>query len=79
MERLSGAKAVVGSRRLRKAIELDQVAIAYVAQDADLMIKTKLRTLCDAHRVRIIEVDSMAALGRACGIEVPSASAGLLK
>ncbi len=79
MQGLSGPKAVAGTRRLTKAIEADQVAVAYVAQDSDLMIKTKLRALCSSKGVRLVEADSMAALGKACGIEVPCASAGVLK
>ncbi len=79
MESLSGPRAVVGTRRLQKAIEAGRVAIAYVADDADLMIKNRLNALCAQHGVRVVEVASMIQLGKACGIDVPSASAGLLK
>ncbi|MEA5066595.1 MAG: ribosomal L7Ae/L30e/S12e/Gadd45 family protein, partial [Eubacteriales bacterium] len=71
--------AVVGTRRLEKAIEADRVAVAYVADDADLMIKNRLNALCARHGVRVVGVASMTELGKACGIDVPSASAGLLK
>ena len=79
LSKLSGENAVAGTRRVVKAIENDRATLVYVAQDCDLFIKNKLRALCDSHGVRLMEADSKLALGRACGIEVGTACAALLK
>ena len=79
MHRLKTGDKVVGTNRLAKAIEADQIALAYVAQDADLFITRRITELCGAHRVPIVEVASMKALGEACGVAVKTASAGLRK
>ena len=79
LSKLSDGPVVAGTRRVTKAIESGRAALVYVAQDADLFIKNKLRALCDSHGVRLMEADSMQALGKACGVAVGAASAALLK
>ncbi|MBR2571375.1 MAG: ribosomal L7Ae/L30e/S12e/Gadd45 family protein [Clostridia bacterium] len=77
-ERLKTGNKVVGTRRVTKALEAGRVAVCYLAQDADLFIATKIRGLCEEKRVKLVEVSTMKQLGQACGVEVPTASAGLL-
>ena len=80
LERLRNcSKKVVGTRRLVRAIQAGEVLEAYVAQDADLFILRQVRAACNENGVRIIEAESMKALGEACGVEVKTASAGILK
>ncbi|MEG2859241.1 MAG: ribosomal L7Ae/L30e/S12e/Gadd45 family protein [Clostridia bacterium] len=79
LEKLKDARKVVGTRRLVKAIELGQVVSAYVATDVDLFIADKLRALCRAQGVKLIETGTMAEMGRVCGVEVKTACAGILR
>lgn len=79
LEKLKNASKVVGTRRVLRAIQAGEVAEAYVARDADLYIVRQVREACKQADVRMIEVDSMVQLGQACGVEVKTASAGLLK
>lgn len=79
LEKLKNASKVVGTRRVLRAIQAGEVAEAYVARDADLYIVRQVREACKQANVRMIEVDSMVQLGQACGVEVKTASAGLLK
>lgn len=79
LEKLKNASKVVGTRRLLRAIQAGEVAEAYVARDADLYIVRQVREACRQANVRMIEADSMVQLGQACGVEVKTASAGLLK
>ena len=79
LEKLKDADKVVGTRRLVRAILADEIAEAYVAQDADLFILRQVRDACNKMGVRMVEVESMKALGEACGIEVKAASAGIKK
>ncbi len=77
--RLKSAEKVVGTRRLVRAILAGEIAEAYVAQDADLFILRQVRDACNRMGVRMVEAESMKALGEACGIEVKTASAGIKK
>lgn len=79
LEKLKNASKVVGTRRLLRAIRAGEVAEAYVARDADLYIVRQVREACGQANVRMIEVDNMLQLGQACGVEVKTASAGILK
>ena len=77
LEKLKSSDKVVGTRRLIKAIQAGEIAEAYVAQDADLYIVRQVREACNQAGVRIVEAESMKALGEACGVEVKTASAGI--
>lgn len=79
LDKLKNAEKVVGTRRLVRAILAGEIAEAYVAQDADLFILRQVRDACNRMGVRMVEAESMKALGEACGIEVRTASAGIKK
>ena len=79
LEKLKNASKVVGTRRLLRAIQAGEIAEAYIARDADLYIVRQVREACNQANVRMVEVDTMAQLGQACGVEVKTASAGVRK
>jgi len=72
-------KKVVGTRRLMKAIQAGQVEIVYLAMDADLFIFRQVNEAANSAGIRVEQVNTMKALGEACGVQVPTASAGILK
>ena len=79
LEKLKNAEKVVGTRRLLRAIEASEVSEAYIGADADLFIVRQVRDACNKAGIRMIEVSSMKELGQACGVEVRTAAAGILK
>ncbi|MBE5774590.1 MAG: 50S ribosomal protein L7ae-like protein [Clostridiales bacterium] len=79
LEKLKNSQKVVGTRRLVRAILAGEISEAYIAQDADLFIVRQVKDACNKAGVRIVEVDSMKKLGEACGVDVKTASAGILK
>ena len=79
LDKLKNADKVVGTRRLVRAILAGEIAEADVAQDADLFILRQVRDACNKMGVRMVEAESMKALGEACGVEVKTASAGIRK
>ena len=79
LEKLKNASKVVGTRRLLRAIQSGEIEEAYIARDADLYIVRQVRQACNEAGVRMVEVDTMAQLGQACGVEVKTASAGIRK
>lgn len=79
LEKLKNSAKVVGTRRLVRAIEAGEISEAYIAQDADLFIVRQVKDACNRAGVRVVEVDSMKQLGEVCGVDVKTASAGILK
>lgn len=78
-EELTMAKhKAVGTRQTIKALERGKAKAIYLAKDAEERIIKNLMELCKANGVEVIHVDTMAQLGKACGIEVGAASAAIL-
>ncbi len=80
MERLKNARIkVVGTKQTQKAIEKDQTQVVYVAKDAEERIVSPIIRLCEDKNLELVLVDSMAELGKACGIKVGAAAAAINK
>jgi len=77
-ERLQAArKKTVGSRQTTKLIQRGQAVEVYVARDADAHVTGPIIQACRARGIPVIEVPSMAELGKACGIKVNCAAAAI--
>ena len=74
-ERLTSNRKVIGTKQLRKALKAGRVRTAYVAADADPI----LREQCRDAGVELVEIATMKELGRLCGIHVGAACAALLR
>ena len=72
-------RRVVGTKQVLRALDEGKVAHAYVAQDADLLLTKRVVDRCYDMDIPCTQVESMEKLGRACGIDVKAAAAGLLK
>lgn len=72
-------RRVVGTKQVLRALDEGKVARAYVAQDADLLLTKRVVDRCYDMDIPCTQVESMEKLGRACGIDVKAAAAGLLK
>jgi len=80
LESLSRAqKKAVGSKQTLKAIDRNQAKAVYVARNADRHIIEPVIQACKSRSIPVVLVDSMIALGKACGIEVGSASAAIVE
>ena len=79
LEKLKNSSKVVGTRRLLRAVQAGEISEAYIARDADLFIIRQVRQACSEAGVRLNEVETMKELGRSCGVEVKTASAGIKK
>ena len=78
LEALKNNRKVVGTKQTIKAIEKQKVKIVFIAMDAEEKIITPLEILCKEKNIPLEKVETMHALGKACGIEVGTASACLL-
>ena len=76
---LKSARKAVGIKQSRKAVREGNARQAFLAKDADELIVSPIRALCEEKGVPVTEVATMQELGAACGINVGAAVAVLLK
>lgn len=70
---------VVGQRQVLRALDGDKAARVYLGKDADGFIYHRINSLCEAKKVPVTVVSSMQELGRLCSVDVPAATAAVLK
>jgi large subunit ribosomal protein L7A len=79
LARLRTAPArAVGANQTAKAIARGKALEAFVATDADPRVVESVVRAAAERGIGLIEVESMTALGRACGIAVGAAAAAVL-
>ena len=78
-ERLTSNRKVIGTKQLRKELKAGRVRTAYVAADADPMLREPLVGQCRDAGVEVIPVATMKELGKLCQIHVGAACAALLR
>lgn len=79
LEDLKGSKKTIGTKQTMKAVQKGLALRVYVASDADPFIINPLLALCQELNVPVVPVESMAELGRACSIDVGTASVAVVK
>ena len=82
LEDLSSKDKVVGLKQVRRAIVCGRAGHVFLARDADPRLTGPLEDCCREAGVSDLDMNlqdaTMAQLGRACGIDVPTAAAALL-
>ncbi|TMI87521.1 MAG: 50S ribosomal protein L7Ae-like protein [Bacillati bacterium ANGP1] len=79
LDRLRGApQRAIGTNQTSKAIDRGRAQVVFVARDADRRVTEPVVREARARGVEIVEVESMAVLGRTCGIAVGAAVAAIL-
>ena len=76
--RAAGNKTV-GTKQTLKAVDRGLAQVVFLAEDADERVLQDLLRACQERSVEVVQVESMAELGRACGIEVGAASAAVIE
>ncbi|MFO7245496.1 MAG: ribosomal L7Ae/L30e/S12e/Gadd45 family protein [Thermaerobacter sp.] len=80
LERIRAARRrAVGTKQTLKAAVRGLAAEVFVARDAEEHVVRGVIQACRDRGITITYVDTMAELGRACGIKVGAASAAILK
>lgn len=69
----------VGVKQTEKAVARQAARVVFIAADADERVTAKLAGLCQKNGVDAISTETMADIGRACGINVKAAAAAILK
>lgn len=78
MHRLQQGSKVVGTKQTRKAIDKGLVEVLYVAEDAQPRQISQLLEDAESKRINIVSVATMDELGKACDVEVKTATAALI-
>jgi large subunit ribosomal protein L7A len=79
LARLRAAPArAVGAHQTARAIDRGTAKEAFIAADADQRVLEPVVRVAAARGIGLTEVESMTALGRACGIAVGAAAAAVL-
>ncbi|MBX5476394.1 MAG: ribosomal L7Ae/L30e/S12e/Gadd45 family protein [Clostridia bacterium] len=79
-ERLKSAKhRTVGVKQTTKAVQKGLAEVVFVARDAERSIVAPLLEACQQQGVEVLEAESMAWLGKACGIDVGASAAAVLR
>jgi len=76
---LTSTAKVVGAKQTLRAVEDGRVQVVFVAQDADGHVVEPIIEACRRRGIEVVYVDSVAALGRYCKIDVGAAAAALVK
>lgn len=79
MLKAAGSRKVVGTKQVLRAIRTGTVSRVYVCSDADTFLYQQVVRAAEEARVPCIRTASMKELGMICGVDVPTAAAGLLK
>ena len=78
LEELKQGNTVVGIKQLRRALDSGKVKKVFLAEDADPILIDPVAQLCAEIGVECEAVQTMRALGAACGISVGAAAAAIL-
>lgn len=80
LERLKTArKKSIGTKQTAKAIEKGSAKVVYLARDAEEHVTREVAKAARDKGLELVHVDTMMALGKACGIEVGAAVAAILE
>lgn len=78
LDELKTQRKVVGIKQLRRALKDGQIVRVFVAENADPQLTQPVADACADGSVELVWVPTMAELGKACGISVGAAAAGIL-
>jgi large subunit ribosomal protein L7A len=74
----AASQRAIGTNQTSKAIDRGRAQVVFVARDADRRVIDPVLRAARERGVEVVEVESMAVLGRTCGIAVGAAVAAIL-
>ena len=79
MLKAAGSRKVVGTKQVLRALKAGTVLKVYVCSDADTFIYQQVVRAAEEAGVPCARVSNMKELGTICGVDVPTAAAGLMR
>ena len=65
----------VGIKQVLKAVKDGEVSKVYIGADAEERVTTDLIRVCNESQIEIIQVETMAELGKMAGIDIGASAA----
>lgn len=65
----------VGIKQVLKAVREGEVSKVYIGADAEKHITTDLIQACNEKQIEIVEIETMAELGKMAGIDIGASAA----
>lgn len=78
MHKLKHGSKVVGTKQTLRALEKGNVEVLYIANNAQKQVTLRISELANSKNVPIVYVNTMEELGKACDVEVKTATAALI-
>lgn len=78
MHELKHGSKVVGTKQTLRALEKGKVEVLYIASNAQKQVTLRISELANSKNVPIVYVNTMEELGKACDVEVKTATAALI-
>ena len=78
IELLKTRDKVIGAKQTRKLAEQGRLKTVFIANDADQRVVGPIKQICESKGITVYYVDTMKQLGKAAGIDVGAAVAGIL-
>lgn len=72
-------KVKVGTKQSTRAVKEEKAQALFIAKDSEQHVVRSIVDEAKKQNVQIVYVESMKKLGKACGIDVPTATAVILK
>lgn len=80
MEALTACeRKVVGTKQVLRGLKNGTISRVYVANDVDTFLYQQVIRAAEAAGVTAVRVASMKELGEACGVQVDTAAAGIVR
>ena len=79
LNELAKSEKVIGIKQSLKAVGEGRAVKVFVADDAEDRIRLPLLEKCTVQGVEVVHIPSMLELGKACGIDVGSAAAVIVR
>lgn len=77
LEELKNNPKVIGIKQVKKAINKGIAKKVFIALDAEPHIIEPIKELCRQNQIEMQTIENMELMGKACGIEVGSATVAL--
>ena len=78
LQQLALAPKVVGVKQTRRAVQTGAAVTVFVARDAEKRAVMPVLDACEQAGLTVTWAETMAELGKACGIEIGAAAAAVL-
>ena len=79
MLKAAGSRKVVGTKQVLRALKAGTVSRVYICSDADTFIYQQVVRAAEEAGIPCVRAANMKELGMICGVDVPTAAAGLLR